>query len=123
MSRPRFLKLVSIVATGVPPLAAELMTNRRTTPTGAAARSDMWSHLKVGDAVDLVRETDNPFDNRAVRIDWQRNRLGYVPVNENRAIAGLLDRRLPVRGRIAALKARQEPWQGSRLEVWLSVVA
>lgn len=121
MTRPRFLKLVSIVATGVPPLAAELMTNRRSAPM--APRGDVWSNLKVGDAVDLVRETDNPFDQRAVRIDWQKNRLGYVPVNENRAIAGLLDRRLPVRGRIAALKARQEPWQGARLEVWLSVVA
>jgi hypothetical protein len=122
MSRPRFLKLVSIVATGVPPLAAELMACRRSAPAGQS-KADLWSHLKVGDAVDLVRETDNPFDTRAVRIDWQKNRLGYVPVNENRAIAGLLDRRLPVRGRIAALKARQEPWQGARLEVWLSVVA
>jgi HIRAN domain len=118
----RFLKLVSLVATGVPPLAAELLGNRSDDQRPFSVAT-AWASLKVGDSVDLVRERDNPFDSRSVRIDWQKHRLGYIPVVDNRDIASLLDRRVPIRGRIAALRTLHEPWCGPRLEVLLTVAA
>ena len=35
-----------------------------------------WEQLKVGDALTLVREPDNPHDLRAVRVEWQGWQLG-----------------------------------------------
>jgi hypothetical protein len=123
--QPRFLKLVSVVATGIPPLAAALVadTQRDRSPTPHPNTRSGWAHLQVGDSVDLVREIDNPFDGRAVRIDWQHRRLGYIPVSENREIAQILDRKQAIRGRIAALRTVHQPWQGAKLEVLLTVAA
>lgn len=39
----------------------------------------VWANLQVGESVSHFREPDNAFDPRAVRIDWQGHKLGYVP--------------------------------------------
>ncbi|MBS0330407.1 MAG: HIRAN protein, partial [Proteobacteria bacterium] len=31
----------------------------------------LWSQMRVGDALALVREPDNSHDARAVRVEWQ----------------------------------------------------
>lgn len=48
--------------------------------------------LRSGDALALVREPDNPHDPRAIRIDWNGIKLGYVPRQDNAALALALDR-------------------------------
>lgn len=59
----------------------------------------LWPDLAESDALALVREPENPYDSRAVRVDWRGRKLGYVPRVENTAIAQMLDRgeRLEVR--------------------------
>ena len=42
--------------------------------------------LRPGDALELVREEDNPHDANAVRVEWRGRKLGYVPRRENAAI-------------------------------------
>ena len=46
----------------------------------------VWPELREGDALELVREADNPHDANAVRVDWRGHRLGYVPRRENAAM-------------------------------------
>ena len=43
----------------------------------------VWPQLRVGDALTLVREPDNAHDARAVRVEWQGRKIGYVPRREN----------------------------------------
>src|ERR1019366_362366 len=31
----------------------------------------LWDEMKVGDALALVREADNPHDSNAVRVEWR----------------------------------------------------
>ena len=48
--------------------------------------------LTVGEVVSLVRETDNKYDNLAIRIDnAEGSKLGYVPRKKNEVLSRLLD--------------------------------
>jgi hypothetical protein len=63
----------------------------------------VWDRLKLGDPLELVREPDNAHDPNAVRVEWNRHALGYVPRSENEPVARQLDRGNRLEGRIAAL--------------------
>lgn len=77
----------------------------------------VWSRLKVGDALTLVREPDNPHDAKAVRVDWQGHKLGYVPRRENADVARLMDRGQVLVARITRLAEVRDPWSRVRFEI------
>lgn len=81
----------------------------------------VWSELRVGDALTLTREPDNPHDARAVRVDWRGHKLGYVPRRENADVARLLDNGQPLAARISRLAEGRDPWSRVRFEVLMSV--
>ncbi|MFN3545375.1 MAG: HIRAN domain-containing protein [Thiobacillus sp.] len=77
----------------------------------------VWPQLKVGDALTLVREPDNPHDPRAVRVEWQGRKLGYVPRRENADVARLMDRGQALSARITRLAEVRDPWLRVRFEI------
>jgi hypothetical protein len=83
---------------------------------GAAA---LWRELRVGDALELARESDNPHDANAVVVLWRGHKLGYVPRRENAALAWGLDRGTPLRARISALAEHPNPARRVRFEVYV----
>jgi hypothetical protein len=78
-----------------------------------------WRELRVGDALELVREPANPHDPSAVRVEWRGRVLGYVPRGENAALAWALDRGERVAGRISALREHPNPRLRFELEVFV----
>lgn len=78
----------------------------------------LWTQMCVGQPLTLVRETGNPYDSKAVRVDWQGQKLGYVPRVENTAVAQMLDRGERLTARIVRLKEDQNPWE----RVWFTMV-
>lgn len=84
----------------------------------AEARS-VWHELRVGDALDLVREPDNDHDANAVRVEWRGRKLGYVPRAENGALAWAMDRGESLRARISRLAAHPNPRRRIELEVFI----
>lgn len=81
----------------------------------------LWPELKVGDVLTLTREPDNPFDPRAVRVDWRGQKLGYVPRRENADVTRLLDNGQPLVARISRLAEGRDPWSRVRFEVLMPV--
>jgi hypothetical protein len=79
----------------------------------------VWSELKVGDPLTLVREPDNPHDANAVRVEWRGQMLGYLPRAENRAVAAEMDRGTAVVARIAQLREHRNPWLRVLIEVFV----
>lgn len=77
----------------------------------------VWDGLRVGDALTLVRESDNPHDPRAVRVEWRGEKLGYVPRAGNETVAKLLDRGVALSGRITHLQPGRSHWQRIMFEV------
>jgi hypothetical protein len=86
------------------------------------ALSRLHAGMRVGDALTLVREPENPYDAKAIRVEWQGHKLGYVPRRENQAVAAALDQGRTLRARISRLRPEAEdPWQRLEFEVWLEL--
>ena len=79
----------------------------------------LWDEMKVGDALALVREANNPHDGNAVRVEWRGRALGYVPRRENRAVAYHIDRGGAVEARISKLLEHRNPWQRVEFEIFV----
>jgi hypothetical protein len=79
----------------------------------------VWDELKVGDVLELVREPDNPYDPKAVRVDWQGHVLGYVPRAENAAVARQIDRGEKLEARIVKLRKSRNPRERVLFEIYL----
>lgn len=77
----------------------------------------LWPQLAVGQSLHLVRETDNKYDDRAVRVDWQGRKLGYIPRLDNAAVSQLLDRGETLEAAIVGLANSSNPWDRVRVEV------
>ena len=81
--------------------------------------AEVWPLLRVGDALELVREPDNPRDPDAVRVEWRGRKLGYVPRRENAALARGLQRGAPLRARVRRLEEHPNPARRIEFEVYI----
>jgi hypothetical protein len=79
----------------------------------------VWDQMQVGDTLMLVREPENPFDARAVRVEWSGHILGYIPRTENQAVARQMDRGNPLQARIARLTYYRNHRRKLEFEVFL----
>jgi hypothetical protein len=79
----------------------------------------LWPRLSIGAPLALVREPDNPHDARAVRVEWEGRKLGYVPRVDNAAVSHLLGAGRVLRAQIVALRASRNPWEGVEFAVVL----
>lgn len=77
----------------------------------------LWAQLAVGQPLHLVREVDNRYDSRAVRVEWQGRKLGYIPRLDNAAVSQLLDRGERVEAVVAWLNESRNPWERVGVEV------
>lgn len=79
----------------------------------------MFSTLREGDALELVREPANGHDSAAIRVEWRGHMLGYVPRAQNKALAWALDRGERVRARVSRLQEHPNPRERVRFEVFI----
>ena len=79
----------------------------------------VWAEMHEGDALELVREPENAYDPRAVRVEWHGIKLGYVPRRDNAEVARLMDRGTRLEARISRLSPSRNPWQRVLFEVYL----
>jgi hypothetical protein len=83
------------------------------------AGAEVWRELRVGDRLELARESANPYDANAVALLWRGRKLGYVPRSQNAALAWGLDRGTPLRARISAVVEHPNPARRVRFEVYV----
>lgn len=61
--------------------------------------------LKVGDKVKVLRERDNEYDNMAIIVkDMDNHNLGYIPRQNNKILANLMDAGKTFFGKISRIK-------------------
>jgi hypothetical protein len=78
----------------------------------------LWPMLRHGDALELVRERDNPYDGNAVRVEWRGHKLGYVPRRDNAALAWGMDRGMRLHARVSRLTEHRNPARRIEFEVF-----
>lgn len=80
---------------------------------------EVWQAMRVGDALELAREPDNVHDARAISIQWQGHRLGYVPRAQNAALAWAMDRGERLDARVSRLQPHRDPRKRMEFEVYV----
>jgi hypothetical protein len=81
------------------------------------AGKKLWPQMEVGDALTLIREPDNVHDAKAVRVEWQGHKIGYVPRRENTDVARFMDGGQTLVARINRLAEVRDPWSRVRFEI------
>ena len=81
--------------------------------------SRLWTVIRIGDRLSLAREPDNRYDRNAVRVEWNGQKLGYVPRAENRAVAQALNAGEKLEARVSRLRDDPDPWQRIEFEIFL----
>lgn len=130
MSRRAFLKSLTALVGGLalPAVARAAMTSDgvKTLQHSPLAGFQyhhgeaLWPQLAIGQPLQLVREADNKYDDRAVRVEWQGRKLGYIPRLDNAAVSQLLDRGERLEAMIVGLQVRENPWERVMVGVrWL----
>jgi hypothetical protein len=82
------------------------------------AAAQVWDELRVGDALELRREPENPHDANAVSVCWRGRKLGYLPRRENAAVSWSLQRGQQLNARISRLAQHPNPARRLELEVY-----
>lgn len=85
------------------------------------AAPEVWARLSEGDRVELALDSRNPHDSQAVQVHWQGRLLGYLPRQDNGALARALHQGLPLEARISRLRPHPDPRQ--RIEIEVSALA
>ena len=80
---------------------------------------EVWRQMRVGDALQLAREPDNPHDDKAIRVQWQGHKLGYVPRTQNSALSWAMDRGENLHARVSRLQPHRNPRQRVEFEVYI----
>lgn len=120
------LALLLLIWMWAPPLFAQVTAHILLQDSPLAgfqyhAGKTLWPQMQVGDALTLIREPDNPHDARAVRVEWQGHKIGYVPRRENADVARFMDGGQALVARIARLAEVRDPWSRVRFEILLPV--
>jgi hypothetical protein len=80
---------------------------------------EVWRHMRVGDALALERDPDNPHDANAISVQWRGHRLGYVPRTQNAALAWAMDRGENLEARVSRLQPDRNPRKRIEFEVYV----
>ena len=85
------------------------------------AGKTLWPQMREGDMLTLIREPDNVHDAKAVRVEWQGHKIGYVPRRENADVARFMDGGQTLVARINRLAEVRDPWSRVRFDILLPV--
>ena len=77
----------------------------------------IWSSLNIGDPLTLVREPADPYDDKAVAVYRQDNKIGYIPRKDNAVIANLMDQGRALRATLSKKSWQTNPWERLRVSV------
>jgi hypothetical protein len=118
--RPPVLRVDRIgVKAGAPkfkiPIAGEGQRN-----DDGVSRQALIARLKKGQIVTLVRDADNKFDSNAVAVFCRLGQIGYVPREQAKAIAYVLDSGGKVKAEISGIfgGTADKPSRGVWIWIW-----
>ena len=81
---------------------------------------DIMQHLQPGEKLQLIAEPGNPYDEWAVRIEHNKNRIGYLPRTQNHTVFRLLEQDAPVECRIVAVDSTAVAWRAVKIQASIS---
>lgn len=85
------------------------------------AGPSLLSAMTEGARLELVAEPMNPHDEHAVRLEFDGHHVGYVPRNQNRPVARLLEQGAPVQCAVARIDPDAPTWERVTIQVSITL--
>ena len=82
---------------------------------------EMEQVMKENDCLILKREPQNPHDCYAIEVHFGSNKLGYLPREENKVIARMMDQGMTVKARIIKINPEEHPFRRIKVDVFYEV--
>lgn len=79
---------------------------------------EFLDNIKAQDAVTLTPEPENQYDPKAVRVDWDSRKLGYIPRTHNSAV---FDTLVEGPNKLRAIVNKVDPAAKSHMSVELAI--
>src|SRR5690606_8487136 len=76
----------------------------------------MLNLMKEGDMLELVREPDNEYDNCAIALHFNKEKIGYIPRESNEILSRLIDSgAVELLAEITHLEPKAKAWENVHL--------
>ncbi len=73
---------------------------------------ELLPYMNNNDLLELRREATNEYDDCAIALYWQQEKIGFIPADLNKLLAKLMDANaLPLLGMITHLNKEVKPWE------------
>ncbi|TAE36271.1 MAG: hypothetical protein EAY66_07495 [Sphingobacteriales bacterium] len=80
----------------------------------------MLNAMKEGDMLELVREPDNTYDNCAIALYYNRQKIGFVPAESNEVLSRLMDAKVvELQAEITHLEKKAQAWENVHIAVYV----
>ena len=73
--------------------------------------------LKPAEMVEMRREPQNRYDDKAIALYFENTKIGYVPAVDNHILAQMLDNNILLEARIASVNPAYPAWERVELDV------
>ena len=83
---------------------------------------ELEGKLTENDGLILKRQSENPFDRYAVEIFSNSTKLGYLPRDENRTVARLMDQGAEVKAQIEKILPGYDTYRKIRVKVYIEEI-
>ena len=85
---------------------------------------DIFDQLVVGDELELRRQPDNPYDDKAIEVYTRDgHKLGYIPRIANPIPAALADQNIAIGAEISGLRSPDEYYKPIKMQLYMIILA
>lgn len=68
--------------------------------------------MEIGDTIKLVREPNNKYDNKAIALYFQNNKIGFIPQMDNQVISNMMDANMMLlNAEISYVNPKKDSWE------------
>jgi hypothetical protein len=72
----------------------------------------LLNKMEIGDTIKLVREPNNKYDNKAIALYFQNNKIGFIPQMDNQVICNMMDANLlELQAEISYVNPKKDTWE------------
>jgi hypothetical protein len=72
----------------------------------------LLNKMEIGDTIKLVREPNNKYDNKAIALYFQNNKIGFIPQMDNQVISNMMDANMMLlNAEISYVNPKKDSWE------------
>jgi len=84
---------------------------------------DIFDQLAIGDELELRRQPENPYDNKAIEVYTHNGyKLGYIPRIDNPIPAAIADQKVAIGAEISGLRSPDEHYRPIKMRLYMIIL-